>query len=76
MAPSILSIGTGWRSVVSFTSGPLYPGGKSSGAHWREDWVGPSAGLNCVARGEISTPAAKRTSIPRSSILQPSQFIQ
>jgi hypothetical protein len=45
---AILDLGTTWRSVVSYTTWPLYPRGNS--------WVGPGAGLNAVEKNVLSLP--------------------
>jgi hypothetical protein len=37
-----LDLGT----VVSFTTMPLYPRGKTPGTHWIEGWVNRRTGLN------------------------------
>jgi hypothetical protein len=42
--PRILSLGTRWRWVVSFTSRPLYLRGKNLDTHLIEGWVGLRAG--------------------------------
>jgi len=33
-APRILYLGTGWKSVVSFTPWPLYTQGRAPGTQW------------------------------------------
>jgi hypothetical protein len=44
--PHFLDLGTIWRSVVSFTTRPLYSRGKVPGAHWIGSWVDPRASLD------------------------------
>jgi hypothetical protein len=46
IAPRILDLSTRLRRVVSFTTRPLYPQGKSPGTRWIGGWVGPRAVLN------------------------------
>jgi hypothetical protein len=36
---------------------------RDPGTHWREGWVGPSTGLNAVAKRNISVPALNRTPV-------------
>jgi len=35
----------------------LPPGKKAFGIHWLGDWVGPRAGLDMLAKREVSAPA-------------------
>jgi hypothetical protein len=44
----ILNLGTRWRKVTSFTPRPLYPGERTPGRHWVEDWMDFEA---CLGRG-------------------------
>jgi hypothetical protein len=39
--------------VVSFTARPLYPRERAPGTHWIRGWVGPSAGLDDVEKGNV-----------------------
>jgi hypothetical protein len=45
--------GTRWRWMVSFTSRPLYPQGKSPYYPLDREWVGPRAGLDAVSKRKI-----------------------
>jgi hypothetical protein len=60
--PRIHSLGARWRRVVSFTSEPLYPSGKTPDTHWIRGWVGPRAGLDAVVKKKI--PSTCRESKP------------
>jgi len=53
-APSIRNLGIIERSVVSFTTQPLYPGGKPSGIHCIGGWVDPSLRLDACENWWIS----------------------
>jgi len=59
IAPRILNLGNRWRWVVSFTLRPLYPRGKSSGAHWRGGWFGHRTGLDSGANKKSLCPCRK-----------------
>jgi hypothetical protein len=54
VAPRIHDQGTCWRSVISFTSRPLFPLGKCLGTRWIEGWVCLRAGLEAVTKGKKS----------------------
>jgi hypothetical protein len=43
VAPAILTVGTGWKSVTSFTPRRLVPGERDPGTHCVEGWVGLDA---------------------------------
>jgi hypothetical protein len=51
--PSILSLGTSWRFLVSFTPRPLYLRGKSP---WIGGWVDHKAGKDSVAKRKKNFP--------------------
>jgi hypothetical protein len=61
----ILDLGTRWRWVVSITSRPLYPRGKSPGTYWVGGWVGSRTSLDDVEKN--LAPIGTRTPTPRSS---------
>jgi len=47
IAPRITNLGISYRSVVSFTSQPLFtPGERVPDTHWIGGWVSPKAGLD------------------------------
>jgi len=50
LAPRILNRGTRYRPRVSFTLGRFTPVGGSPGTHWIGGWVGPTSGLDAVAK--------------------------
>jgi len=52
-APSILDLGTRWRSVISLTTWPLYTQGIADGIHWIVGWVGPRVNLDVVVRRKV-----------------------
>jgi len=56
IAPRILYLGTRWRWVVSLMPLPFYPGERDPGNHWRGGWVGPTAGLDAVAKTNDTWP--------------------
>jgi hypothetical protein len=53
VAPRIVSLGTRWRWLVSFTPRTLYPQGRASSTHWIGGWAGTRAGLEAVVRRKI-----------------------
>jgi hypothetical protein len=73
ISPRILDLGTRWRWVVSFTSQPLYPQGKSPGTHLLEDLVGSRAVLDAVVKKKI--PGPRRKSNPKTPIVQPVSLV-
>jgi hypothetical protein len=58
IAPTHFRLGTRWGWVVSVTPRPRFlpPGKGPPGTHWTGGWVGPRAGLDTEARGEILSP--------------------
>jgi hypothetical protein len=53
----ILYFGTRWGWVVSVTPRPRFtPGERTPGTHFTGGWVGPRAGLQTEARGNILCP--------------------
>jgi hypothetical protein len=50
IAPHIPNFDTGWRSVVSFMTWPLWSGERGPGTHWIRHLGGPQAGLNMVMK--------------------------
>jgi hypothetical protein len=42
--------------MVSFTTLPLYPADRTTGAHWMGGWVDPRAGLDGVEKCKSLTP--------------------
>jgi hypothetical protein len=56
IAPRILNFGIRWRWVVSFTSRPLYPRGKSPVTHWIGGWTR-------WRKTKIPAPAGNRTPV-------------
>jgi hypothetical protein len=55
MDPRFLDLGTSWRWVVSFTSQPLYPGGRAPGTRCIGDWVSHSVGMDDVEKRKFLT---------------------
>jgi hypothetical protein len=53
--PHFLDLGTSWRWTVSFTPRPLYPRGKSPGAHWIGSWVNPRACVDDLEKRKFLT---------------------
>jgi hypothetical protein len=49
ISPWILSLGTIWIWVVSFTPRPLCPRGRNTGIHWIGGWMSPRVGSDTVA---------------------------
>jgi hypothetical protein len=49
----IVSLGSKWRYVVSFSLRPLHHRKRAHGFHWIRGWVSPSAGLERI---KISAP--------------------
>jgi hypothetical protein len=53
---TILSLGTRWRWVVSFTALPLCPPGKNPGMHWVGGWTSPRGDLDVMEGRKFSCP--------------------
>jgi hypothetical protein len=64
---TILDLGTRWRRMVSFMPQPLYPIGKSLGAHWVGGWVDLRTGLDAVEWVQKSLAPARN----RNPAVQP-----
>jgi len=64
----ILNVGIRWRWVVSFTPRPLYPAGRTPGTHRIQGWVGPSAGLDAVAKRKIPCPSREKNRPTRCTV--------
>jgi hypothetical protein len=53
MDPRIVDLSTSWRRMVSFTSRPIYPRGKSPRYPLDRSWVDHITGLHDVKRRKI-----------------------
>jgi hypothetical protein len=67
IVPLILKLRTKWMWIVSFTTQPLYPRGKSLDTHRILGWVGSRAGLDALVKWEISFLPRNWITVPRSS---------
>jgi hypothetical protein len=72
---TILDLSIRWRSVISFTFRPLYPGQKASGIPWIGGWVGLRGSMNSMEKKKSLTSDGVRTPTSWSSSPQPHQVI-
>jgi len=54
--------------------GRFIPGERTSVTHWREDWMGPRARLDAVAK--IDIPSLRRKSNPDNSVRTGSFYVK
>lgn len=60
-----LDVSTRWTWVVSFTPRPRYSWGKSPGTHWMEGWLGTTASLSDIEKGQFLTLQGPLKDSPR-----------
>ena len=54
IVPCIHNLGIRWRWVISLTTRPLYPRGKTPSKNWTEKWVHLRAGMEVLDKRKIS----------------------